>query len=141
MALRAKFGNNVGQAHDQYSTRKSSAEAPIVCDSMCAVIINVFEIGISLLKIVSVGCEITRGSRTPPAALCISLGQYFPLRGEHGSPETMSWGSRFAGKGNSGPGKYEPDARYAIAGHIGSDSLTRLASTFDIGARMLTSEL
>lgn len=53
MALSAKFGNNVGQAHDQYSTRESGADAPIVCDTMCAVIINIFEIGISLFKVVS----------------------------------------------------------------------------------------
>ena len=141
MALRAKFGNNVGQAHDQYSTRKSSAEAPIVCDTMCAVIINVFEIGISLLKVVS---EVVRLLEEVVLRLqpCVSPWvSIFLLGGSTGVPRQCLGAPDLQEQGNSGPGKDEPDARYAIAGHIGSDSLTRSASTFDLGARMLTSEL
>ena len=50
MALGAEFRNNVGQAHHQYSARESGADTPVVCDAMCAVVVDVFEIGISLLK-------------------------------------------------------------------------------------------
>ena len=50
MALGAEFRNNVGQAHDQYGAREPGADTPVVCDAMCAVVVAVFEIGISLLK-------------------------------------------------------------------------------------------
>lgn len=53
MALSAELRNDVSQAYGQYSARKSSAETPIVCNAMGAVIIDVFEIGISLVPDVS----------------------------------------------------------------------------------------
>ena len=58
------------------------------------------------VKHIGVGVEavwVERGSRCPidkmarAVLCCIPLGQYFPLRGGHGSPETMGWGSRSAG--------------------------------------------
>ena len=48
MALSAIFRNNVGQAHEQYGAREPGADTPVVCNAMCAVKIDVFEIRISL---------------------------------------------------------------------------------------------
>lgn len=53
MALTAVFRNNVGQAHEQHSARKSGTDTPIVFDAMCAVKNIVLEISISLVPNVS----------------------------------------------------------------------------------------
>ena len=53
MALSAKFRNNVGQSHDQYSARESGAGTPIMGDAVCVVKIDGFEISISLVSDVS----------------------------------------------------------------------------------------
>lgn len=53
MALSAKFRNNVGQAHDQYSAGESGTGTPIGFDAICAVKSAVFEISITLVPNIS----------------------------------------------------------------------------------------